>query len=75
MITQIQKLTTLQLEWLKIFSFQPSYEQLMDIKNLLANYFANKATQEIDKLWDENNWDDSTMEQWLGEHLRTPYES
>lgn len=70
---QSQKLTSLQLELLKIFSYQPSYEQLIDIKNMLANYFANKATQEMDKLWEDNSWDDCTIEQWLGEHLRTPY--
>jgi hypothetical protein len=46
----------------------------MDIKNLLANYFANNATQEMDKLWEDNSWDENTIEQWLGEHLRTPYE-
>ncbi|PPD44701.1 MAG: hypothetical protein CTY16_11440 [Methylobacter sp.] len=71
---QSQKLTSLQLELLKIFSYQPTYEQLMDIKNILANYFANKATQEMGKLWEDNSWDDSTIEQWLSEHLRTPYE-
>jgi hypothetical protein len=66
---QSQKLTSLQLELLKVFSYQPSYEQLMDIKNILANYFANKATHEMDKLCEDNSWDDSTIEQWLGEHL------
>jgi len=59
---QSQKLTSLQLELLKIFSYQPSYEQLIDIKNMLANYFANKATQEMDKLWEDNSWDDSTID-------------
>jgi len=73
MNAQSHKLTSLQLELLKIFSFQPSHEQLMDIKNLLANYFANNATQEMDKLWEDNSWDENTIEQWLGEHLRTPY--
>ncbi len=72
---QPQKFTELQLELLKMFSYGLSQEQLLDIKKLLADYFANKATEEMDKLWDANNWNDDTMEQWLGEHLRTPYES
>jgi hypothetical protein len=71
---QPQKLTSLQLELLKIFSYQPSDEQLMDIKNMLANYFADKATQEMDKLWEEHSWNETTIEKWLSEHLRTPYE-
>jgi len=58
---QPQKLTNLQLELLKIFSYQLNQQQLTDIKNLLANYFAEQATQEMDKLWEENNWDNNTM--------------
>lgn len=70
---QTQKLTNLQLELLKVFSYQLNQQQLSDIKNLLANYFAEQATQEMDKLWDENNWDNNTMTDWANEHLRTPY--
>lgn len=69
---QAQKLTNLQLELLKVFSYQLDQQQLTDIKNLLANYFAQQATQEMDKLWDENNWDNNTMADWANEHLRTP---
>lgn len=70
---QPQKLTNLQLELLKIFSYQLNQQQLSDIKNLLANYFAEQTTQEMDKLWEENNWDSNTMTEWANEHLRTPY--
>jgi hypothetical protein len=70
---QPQKLTNLQLELLKVFSYQLNQQQLIDIKNLLANYFAEQATEEMDKLWEENNWDNNTMTEWANEHLRTPY--
>lgn len=70
---QPQKLTNLQLELLKLFNYQLSQQQLIDIKRLLANYFAEQATQEMDKLWEENNWDHNTMTTWNDEHLRTPY--
>jgi hypothetical protein len=40
---------------------------------LLSNYFAEKATEEMDRLWDENNWSEETMKEWSNEHLRTPY--
>ena len=69
-----QKLTNLQLELLKVFSYQLNQQQLADIKNLLSHYFAEQATQEMDKLWEENNWDNNTMLEWVNEHLRTPYD-
>jgi hypothetical protein len=33
----------------------------------------DKATDEMDRLWDENNWSEETMKEWSNEHLRTPY--
>lgn len=71
---QTQKLSNLQLELLKVFSYQLNNQQLVDIKKLLVNYFAEQATKEADKLWDENNWDNETMSEWTKEHLRTPYQ-
>ncbi|MCK4842595.1 MAG: hypothetical protein KAT04_12055 [Methylococcales bacterium] len=70
---QTQKLSNLQLELLKVFSYQLDNKQLVDIKELLAKYFAKQATQEMDKLWEENDWDNETMSEWTNEHLRTPY--
>lgn len=72
---ETQKLTNLQLELLKIFSYQLNSTQLMDIKKLLSNYFAEQATSEIDKLWEEKNWNQDTMNNWSKEHLRTPYQT
>lgn len=70
-----QKLTNLQLELVKLFSYKVTDNQLIEIKLLLGNYFAEKASEEMDKLWDENNWTEDTMKEWANEHLRTPYES
>ena len=68
------KLTNLQLELVKIFSYQLPEDQLIEIKNILAKYFAEKASDEMDKLWNENSWTNKTMENWSNEHLRMPYE-
>lgn len=63
---QINKpLTNLQLELLKIYSFNLADTQLLEIRDILAKYFADKATEEMDKLWEENNWSEATMEKWL----------
>jgi hypothetical protein len=68
-----QKLTNLQLELVKLFSYKVAENQVLEIKQLLSNYFADKATEEMDRLWDENNWSEETMKDWSNEHLRTPY--
>lgn len=68
-----EKLTNLQVELVKLFAYQVPDNQLSEIKDLLAKYFAEVASKEMDKLWEENQWNDQTMEDWLNEHKRTPY--
>ena len=68
------QITNLQRELMKVFSYDVSEEELEDIRDLLSNYFAEKATREMDKLWDERGWTNETMDTWLKEHNRTPYE-
>ena len=67
------KLSNLQIELLKVFSRNLSDVQLLEIKQILANYFAQKATEEMDKIWDEKGWTNETMEGFLKEKMRTPY--
>lgn len=65
-----EKLTNVQLELLKLFKYNLPEKQLLEIKNMLAKYFAQSATDEMDRLWDENGWDNNIMETWANEHLR-----
>ncbi len=68
-----QPFTTLQLELLRIFSRNISENDLIEIKQLLSQYFAKKAIEQTDSVWDANNWNDKDEEYFLNEHLRTPY--
>ena len=74
MIEQSGALTNLQLEILQIFKYELEEEQLLEIRDLLARYFADKATEEMDRLWEERGWSEKTMEEWSKEHMRTKYE-
>ena len=58
-------LTNLQLELLQLYSLDLSDKELLDIQRLIARYFADKASDEMDRLWDEKGWDNDTMEEWL----------
>jgi hypothetical protein len=66
-------LSNLQLEILKTFSRPLPESQVLEIQQLLADYFAKKVDTKVDELFDQNNWEVSKVDEWLGEHFRTPY--
>jgi hypothetical protein len=65
MATIEKPLTNLQLEMLRLYSLDITESDLLEIKRLIANYFADKASNEMDRLWEENNWSNETMDEWL----------
>lgn len=67
------KLTNLQIELLKLFAHNLQEQQLLQIKELLSNYFAQNLMSEMDELWNTKEWTNDTMEKWANEHLKTPY--
>lgn len=60
-------LSNLQIELLQLYSQNISEEDLVAIKRLLANYFADRASDEMDKLWEEQAWTNETMDEWLSD--------
>jgi len=66
----VGKLTNVQIELLKLFQYNLPEKQLAEIKNMLAKYFAETATAEMDKLWEDNDWNNVVMKAWANEHLR-----
>ena len=47
--------------------------QQAGISNLLSNYFAQKAFDTADALWNSGAIGENTIEEWKREHMRTPY--
>lgn len=64
-------LTNLQVELLQLFSLNLPDEELLEIKRLLAKHFADKAADEVDRLWEAKGWSDETMDEWLGDDNKT----
>lgn len=62
-----QPLTNVQLEILKLYSTNLSQEDLLDLKKLLARYFAQKAIKGADKIWEEKGLSNGDMKKWLNE--------
>ncbi len=60
-------LTNLQIEILKLYSTDLSDSDLNEVKIILAHFFANKAIQEADRIWEQQNFSNQDMEKWLNE--------
>jgi len=65
-----QPLTNVQLELLKTFSLELSEEELLQLRELLANFFAEKAIQAANRTWDEKGWDNEKVDRLLYTKLR-----
>jgi len=59
------KLSPLQLELLKVYSFQPSEEDLLAVKQMLASYFSNKLISKIGEAVEEKGISEEDLEKWL----------
>ena len=65
-------LSNLQMQLLKLYSTGVADDDLKAIQRLIVRYFAEKATVEANKDWDENGY---TASDFLDAHLRSPYKS
>ncbi len=65
-----QPLTNAQLEILKAFSFNLDSRELSEFKKLIAQYFADRAIGEANKVWDEKKWDNDSMNEMLNTKMR-----
>ena len=65
-----QPFSNLQLELLSLYSRNISDEELTEIRDLLARFFADRSTQRANKVWDEKKLDKKKL---LTKHRRSPY--
>lgn len=63
-----QPLTSLQLELLKRFARDIDESDLIEIQKILIQYFANKAMDAADKVWEQNKWNEQDENRFLYEH-------
>jgi hypothetical protein len=61
------KLSSLQLELLKIYSFDPTEEELLKVKDLLARFFAYRFVEKVETAAQEKGITDETLDEWLEE--------
>lgn len=65
-----QPLSNVQLEILKAFSYNLTDKELKDFKDTLARYFAERAIQIADQVWEEKGWTDEDVDRMLNTKMR-----
>ncbi len=69
------RFTIAQLDLLKMFSAKIPDEDWEAIRDYAKRYFAQRATEEMDKLFEEKGWGKEKIEEWANTHMRTTYKT
>jgi len=64
------KISNIQFELLKLYANNISDLDLVEIKKLLANYFAKKLDGAFDDFYDNNKLTPKDLQNWAYEHNR-----
>ena len=70
---QSTQLSPIQLHLLRMFSYNRDEESLIELKEVLFNYYCQKADEEGRRIWNEKKMNNEMMYELLNTHLRTPY--
>ena len=60
-------LTNTQLELLRLYSTDLSEEDLQELKDTLANFYAEKSIRLANQVWEEKGLTNEDMDAWLNE--------
>lgn len=70
-VIEKQPLNEMQLHLLRFFSERkPTTEETADIQRLIANYYAQKADEVMEKLWKEKQFDEQKIFEILNKDLK-----
>ncbi len=61
-------LSNIQIELLKLFSTNLNDKDLIELKDLLSSFYADKAIAKADGIWDDKQLTDTDMDQWLNKN-------
>lgn len=62
-----------QVELLGAMSALHSDSDLIALKQAISEFFARRADEEMEKLWQDGKWNEKTLETLRTAHYRTPY--
>ena len=62
-----------QIELLDAMASVNSEDELMALKHAISEFFARRADEELERLWQSGEWNEQTLEDLKSAHYRTPY--
>ena len=63
-----------QLELLSVMASVKDDAELMALKHAISEFFARRADEEMEKLWQSGEWNEQTLQDLKNAHYRTPYQ-
>ena len=63
-----------QLELLGVMASIKDDAELMALKHAISEFFARRADEEMEKLWQSGEWNEQTLQDLKDAHYRTPYQ-
>jgi hypothetical protein len=66
-------LNPIQMQLLRMFSYEKDEHNLKEIQKLLFDYYCNKVEEEVEKVWIEKNMTNEMMQEFKNAHFGTPY--
>ncbi|MCH5310654.1 MAG: hypothetical protein J1E57_01615 [Prevotella sp.] len=66
-------LNAAQLDFLQLLGHVKTMEELDELRQVVSDFYARKAEEAMDRLWETGQWSKEKDEEILKTHLRTPY--
>ena len=63
-----------QLELLNVMANVKDEAELLALKHAISEFFASRADEEMEKLWQSGEWNEQTLQNLKNAHYRTPYQ-
>ena len=62
-----------QMDILRLLEHIKTDEEAEELRDVISSFYARKAEEAMDRLWEAGLWDQEKNDAILKEHLRTPY--
>ena len=66
-------LNAAQLDFLQLLGHIKTVEELDELRQVVSDFYARKAEEAMNRLWETGQWSKEKDEEILRTHLRTPY--